>query len=119
MRKLDLTEILMLVSGMFLFAAALWNLSELKGGFDAFPFILGILALLGALIALANVIMPALLKQLDGEVMNIMMLVFAAIFILWGLVVTFTWDFGSLGEFVCVGGIGLLMAGLLRMGILK
>jgi len=118
-KKVDLTEIILLVSGMFLFMGAFWNLSELRWGFWAPAFILGLISLVAALLAMGSVLLPALLKQIDGELMSIIILVFAAILALWGLVVTFSWDYGSGGEIVLTGGFGLMVAGLLRMGILK
>jgi len=118
-RNINLTEVVLVVSGMFLFMGAFWNFSELYWGFWAPAFVLGILSLLAALLALGTVLVPALLKQIDGEMMSIIILVFAAILALWGLVITFSWDYGSGGEIVLTGGFGLLVAGLLRMGILK
>ena len=119
-KKIDLTESILLVSGMFLFMGAMWNFSDLAGwGFYAPSLILGLLSLVAGLMALGMVIMPQLLKQLEGEIVDMIMLVFAAILVLWGLVVTFAWNYGAGGEIVFIGGFGLLMAGLLRMGILK
>jgi hypothetical protein len=118
-KRVDLTDILMIISGMFLLMAAMWNISDLYWGFYAPSFILGILSLLVSIMAFMAVLMPSILKQVEGEVMDMLILVFAAILILWGLIVTFSWDYGSGGEIVFVGGFGLMLAGLLRMGILK
>ena len=118
-KRIDLTETIMLFSGMFLFMAAFWNFGDQYWGFYAPSLILGLLSLVAGLMALGMVLMPQLLKQLEGEVVDIIMLVFAAILMLWGLVVTFAWNYGSGGEIVLTGGLGLLLAGLLRMGILK
>jgi len=118
-KRVDLTEILMVTSGMFLLMAAMWNFSDLYWEFYAPSFILGILSLVVSLIALGSVLMPSLLKQLEGEIMDMLLIAFAAILILWGLVIIFSWDYGFGGEIVFTGGFGLLMAGALRMGILK
>ncbi|NLX47590.1 MAG: hypothetical protein GXY70_05440 [Euryarchaeota archaeon] len=119
-KRIDLTETILLVSGMFLFTGAMWNFSDLAGwGFYAPSFILGLLSLFAGLMALGMVLVPQLLKQLEGEIIDIVMLLFAAVLLLWGLVVIFAWNYGAGGEFVFVGGFGMLVAGLLRMGILK
>jgi len=118
-RKIDLTDAILLVSGMFLFMGAMWNFSDQYWGLYAPSLDLGIISLLASLLALGAVLMPSLLKQLEGEGISMILLVFAIILLLWGLVVTFTWDYGSGGEIVMTGGLGLLAAGALRMGILK
>jgi len=118
-KKIDLTGTIMLVSGMFLFMAAMWNFSDQYWGLYVPSLVLGLLSLVASLLALGTVLVPGLLKQMEGEIMDILILVFAAILMLWGLVVTFSWDYGSGGEIVLTGGLGLLMAGLLRMGVLK
>lgn len=119
-KRIDLTETILLVSGMFLFMGAMWNFSDLAGwGFYAPSLILGLLSLVAGLMALGMVLVPQLLKQLEGEIIDIIMLAFGGILALWGLVVLFAWNYGAGGEIVFIGGFGLLMAGLLRMGILK
>lgn len=119
-KRIDLTETILLVSGMFLFLGAMWNFSDLAGwGFYAPSLILGLLSLVAGMMALGMVLVPQLLKQLEGEIIDIIMLAFGGILALWGLVVLFAWNYGAGGEIVFIGGFGLLMAGLLRMGILK
>jgi hypothetical protein len=119
-KRIDLTETILLVSGMFLFMGAMWNFSDLAGwGFYAPSLILGLLSLVAGMMALGMVLVPQLLKQLEGEIIDIIMLAFGGILALWGLVVLFAWNYGAGGEIVFIGGFGLLMAGLLRMGILK
>ena len=119
-KRIDLTETILLISGMFLFLGAMWNFSDLAGwGFYAPSLILGLLSLVAGMMALGMVLVPQLLKQLEGEIIDIIMLAFGGILALWGLVVLFAWNYGAGGEIVFIGGFGLLMAGLLRMGILK
>ncbi len=121
MKRVDLTEILVVLSGMFLLVGALENLSWLtvdgvSGGIIA----LGIVSLLVGLLMLMDVLMPSLLKGL-GEAKDIIVLVLALVFVIWGLVANFadTSDYGVFGSTIFVGGFSLLMAGMLRMGILK
>jgi len=119
-KKVDLTEILMIISGVFLLDGAFGNFSWIGTGVPAGIVILGIVCLVGALLLFMDVMMPALLKQL-GEVKDILMLVLALVFIVWGLVATFadTSKFGIYGPEIFTGGFTLLAAGALRMGILK
>lgn len=119
-KKVDLAEILMVVSGMFLFAGAFANFSWIADGVPAGIVVLGIVSLIGALLLFIDVLMPALLKQL-GEIKDLVMLVLALVFIIWGLVATFadTVKYGVSGTQVLTGGFALLVAGALRMGVLK
>ncbi|OPX58672.1 MAG: hypothetical protein A4E30_01462 [Methanomassiliicoccales archaeon PtaB.Bin215] len=75
---------------------------------------------MGALLLFMDVMMPALLKQL-GEIKDMLVLVLALVFIVWGLVATFadSWKYGAYGPEIFTGGFALLAAGALRMGILK
>lgn len=113
-RNINLTEILMVVSGMFLLAAAMNNLSWLY----APAIVLGIVSLLAGLVALGTVIIPDVAKQMKGEIMDMLLLVFGVILVIWGLGVNFV-GYGASGAMVFTGGLGLLAAGALRMGILK
>jgi len=113
-KNINLTEILMVVSGMFLLAAAMSNLSW----FYAPAIILGLVSLLAGLIALGAVLIPDITKQMKGEMMDTLLMVFGAILVLWGLFVNF-FGYGASGAIVFTGGLGLLAAGALRMGILK
>jgi len=120
-KRVDLTEILVALSGMFLLIGAFDNLSKLKG--DGVPggiIVLGIVSLLVGLLMLMDVLMPSLLKGL-GEAKDILVLVLALVFVIWGLVANFanTSDYGVSGSTIFVGGFSLLIAGMLRMGILK
>ncbi|MCG7844460.1 MAG: hypothetical protein MIO90_03410, partial [Methanomassiliicoccales archaeon] len=117
-RKVDLTEILLVASGLFLLQGGMWNLSFLTFGAPAFNVILGLIATAVGLLMIMMVIMPSMFKQM-AEIMDMMVIVLAAVFILWSLVILFTDDFGSAGDAIFVGGFGLLMAGLMRMGLLK
>lgn len=119
-KRVDLTEILMIVSGLFLLDGAFGNFAWIADGVPAGIVVLGILCLVGALLLFMDVIMPALLKQL-GEIKDILVLVLALVFIVWGLVATFadTWKYGTYGPEIFTGGFALLAAGALRMGILK
>ncbi|MHC1709409.1 MAG: hypothetical protein AB9819_03260 [Methanomassiliicoccales archaeon] len=113
-KNINLTEILMVVSGMFLLAAAMNNLSW----FYAPAIVLGIVSLLAGLVALGTVFIPDLAKQMKGEMMDMLVLVFGLVLVIWGLSVNFA-GYGASGAFVFTGGLGLLAAGALRMGILK
>lgn len=119
-KRVDLTEILMIVSGMFLFAGAFGNFALISDGVPAGIVVLGIISLVGALLLFMDVLMPTILKQL-GEIKDVLVLVLALVFIIWGLVATFadTWKYGVYGPEVFTGGFALLAAGALRMGILK
>ncbi|MHC1680719.1 MAG: hypothetical protein AB9860_05670 [Methanomassiliicoccales archaeon] len=119
-KKVDLAEILMVVSGMFLLAGAFSNFAWIADGVPAGIVVLGIVSLIGALVLFVEVLMPAMFKQL-GEVKDILVLVLALVFIIWGLVATFadTVKYGVSGTSIFVGGFGLLVAAGLRMGILK
>lgn len=119
-KKVDLAEILMIVSGLFLLDGAFGNFSWIADGVPAGIVVLGIVCLVGALMLFMDVIMPALLKQL-GEIKDILMLVLALLFIVWGLIATFadTFKYGVYGPEIFTGGFALLAAGALRMGILK
>jgi hypothetical protein len=119
-KKIDLAEILMIISGVFLLDGAFGNFSWIGTGVPAGIVILGIVCLVGALLLFMDVMMPALLKQL-GEIKDILVLVLALVFIVWGLVATFadTSKFGVYGPEIFTGGFALLAAGGLRMGILK
>ncbi len=121
MKRVDLTEILIALSGMFLLIGAFDNLSWLT--FDGVPggiIVLGIVSLLVGLLMLMDVLMPSLLKGL-GEAKDILVLVLALVFVIWGLVANFadTWEYGASGPTILVGGFSLLIASMLRMGILK
>jgi len=113
-KNINLTEILMVVSGMFLLAAAMNNLSWLY----APAIILGIVSLLAGLVALGTVLISELAKQIKGEIMDMLVLVFGLVLVIWGLFVNFV-GYGASGAFVFTGGLGLLAAGALRMGVLK
>ncbi len=119
-KKVDLAEILMIISGVFLLDGAFGNFSWISTGVPAGIVILGLICLVGALLLFMDVIMPALLKQL-GEIKDILVLVLALVFIVWGLVATFadTAKYGVYGPEIFTGGFALLAAGALRMGILK
>ena len=119
-KKVDLAEILMIISGVFLLDGAFGNFAWIGTGVPAGIVILGIVCLVGALLLFMDVLMPALLKQL-GEIKDILVLVLALVFIVWGLVVTFanTANYGTYGPEIFTGGFVLLAAGALRMGILK
>jgi len=120
-KRVDLTEILMIVSGLFLLDGAFGNLSWIgTNNVPAGIIILGIVCLVGALLLFVDVIMPALLKQL-GEIKDVIVLVLALVFIVWGLIATFadTFKYGVYGPEIFTGGFALLAAGALRMGILK
>ncbi len=113
-KNINLTEILMVVSGMFLLAAAVSNLSWVYVP----SIILGIVSLLAGLVALGTVLIPDLAKQMKGEIMDMLLLVFGLVLVIWGLIVNFV-GYGVYGPEVFIGGLGLLAAGALRMGILK
>ncbi len=119
-KKVDLAEILMIISGVFLLDGAFGNFAWIGTGVPAGIVILGIVCLVGALLLFMDVLMPALLKQL-GEIKDILVLVLALVFIVWGLIVTFanTANYGTYGPEIFTGGFVLLAAGALRMGILK
>jgi len=119
-KKVDLTEILMIISGVFLLDGAFGNLSWIGTGVPAGIVILGIVCLVGALLLFVDVMMPALLKQL-GENKDLLVLVLALVFIVWGLIAAFadTFNYGVYGPEIFTGGFALLAAGALRMGILK
>ncbi|HNX47124.1 MAG TPA: hypothetical protein PLC39_06335 [Methanomassiliicoccales archaeon] len=125
-KRVDLTEILMVVSGLFLFVGAFGNfrqvatLSQINVDIPAGIVILGIVCLVGALLLFVDVLMPALLKQL-GEIKDILVLVLALVFIIWGLITVFadTSKYGIYGPDIFTGGFALLAAGALRMGVLK
>lgn len=119
-KKVDLAEILMIISGVFLLDGAFGNFSFIADGVPAGIVVLGIVCLVGALLLFMDVMMPALLKQL-GEVKDILALVLALVFIVWGLIATFadSWKYGVYGPEIFTGGFALLAAGALRMGILK
>lgn len=91
-KKVDLTETLLLVSGMFLFMGAFWNLAELYWGFSAPAIVLGLLSLISSVMAIGMVILPSLMKQVEGEIISAILILLAAILMLWGLIVTFTWE---------------------------
>ncbi len=119
-KKVDLAEILMIISGVFLLDGAFGNFSWIGTGVPAGIVILGLICLVGALLLFMDVLMPALLKQL-GEIKDILVLVLALVFIVWGLVATFadTSKYGIYGPEIFTGGFALLAAVALRMGILK
>ncbi len=119
-KKVDLTEILMIISGVFLLDGAFGNFSWFGTGVPAGIVVLGIVCLVGALLLFMDVLMPAMLKQL-GEIKDMLVLVLALVFIVWGLVATFadTFKYGVYGPEIFTGGFVLLAAGALRMGILK
>ena len=119
-KKVDLAEILMIIAGVFLLDGAFGNFSWIADGVPAGIVILGIVCLVGALLLFMDVMMPALLKQL-GEIKDMLVLVLALVFIVWGLVATFadSWKYGAYGPEIFTGGFALLAAGALRMGILK
>jgi nitrate reductase gamma subunit len=98
---------------VFLLDGALRQLLLICTGVPAGIVILGIVCLVGALLLFMDVMMPALLKQL-GEVKDILMLVLALVFIVWGLVATFadTSKYGIYGPEIFTGGFTQLAAGV-------
>ena len=95
-----------------------WNLSYIAFNAPVVYVLMGIVALAVGLLMMLVVIMPAPFKGM-AQIMDILLLVFAIIFILWGLVSAFADDYGSDGGMLAAAGVGLLFAGMLRMGLVK
>ena len=119
-RKVDLTDSLFVISALLLVAAGFQNLDALTwwGPVQVAPVLLGFVALAVGVLALVMVVMPAMMKAL-GQVMNMLVLVFGIVFILWGLAATFGDTIGMLGGLITAAGLGMLFAGMLRMGLVK
>ncbi len=80
-RKVDLTELLIVVSGLLLMGVGFWNLSYIAFNAPVVYVLMGIVALAVGLLMMLVVIMPAPFKGM-AQIMDILLLVFAIIFIL-------------------------------------
>jgi hypothetical protein len=119
-RKVDLTDSLFVISALLLVAAGFQNLDALTwwGPLQFAPIILGFVALIGGALAMMMVVMPAMTKSM-GQVADILAVAFGAVFALWGLAATFGDGVGMLGGLIIAAGLGLLLAGMLRTGLIK
>ncbi|HUT26441.1 MAG TPA: hypothetical protein VMW85_00120 [Methanomassiliicoccales archaeon] len=119
-RKIDLTDSLFIISALLLVAAGFQNLDALTwwGPVQFAPVLLGFAALVVGVLAVVMVVMPAMMKAL-GQVMDMLVLVFGIVFILWGLAATFGDTIGMQGGLITAAGLGMLFAGMLRMGLVK
>jgi hypothetical protein len=118
-RKVDLTDSLIAMSSLLLIVAGLNNLSALSyNDPPAVCIILGFLSVALGLIGMAMLVMPALMKDVK-QFLDMFLLLFGAVFALWGLAATFGNDLGWSGSMLVASGLGMLSAAMLRMGLLK
>lgn len=119
-RKVDLTDSLIAISALLLIGAGFQNLDALTwwGGLQLNYVINGFMAVVVGGLALVLLVMPAMMKAL-GKSMDIFILVFGVVFALWGLAATFGDNIGLMGGLITAAGVGMLLAGLMRMGMLK
>ncbi|MFA5311824.1 MAG: hypothetical protein WC375_00730 [Methanomassiliicoccales archaeon] len=118
-RKVDLTDSLIAISSLLLIAAGFDNLWALN--FDNAPgaiIVLGVVALIIGVMGMLLLVMPEVLRDLN-QFIDILLLVLGVVFAIWGLAALFGDNLGFSGGLVTSGGVGLLFAGLMRMGLVK
>lgn len=116
--NVGLTEMLFLVSGIFLILAGFGNLSALSDGMPPQYPILGIIALLAGLLILAMLVMPNLLKGLNN-IMGLLLIGISALFFIWGLAALFLSGVGWYGAELVAAGFAGLVGSALKMGFIK
>lgn len=118
-RKVDLTDTLIAMSSLLLIVAGFNNLSALSyNDPPAVCIILGFISVALGLIGMAMLVMPVLMKDVK-QFLDMFLLIFGAVFALWGLAATFGNDLGWSGSILIAAGLGMLSAAMLRMGMLK
>lgn len=113
-RYLHLGDILLLIAGATALAVGLENLAIHSGQYV----LLGMVALLGGVFFLGQVIMPETVRQV-GRYVNPAVEVFSAILLIWGVVANFAVNVGVGGGFLAMAGLLGLAAVGLRLGMIK
>ncbi len=117
-KSVHLGDVLFLISAVLLLGVGLENFSNITGFVRAQYIILGLVAIVGGLLMMAMVVMPELLKPLEQN-MDMLVLAFSLVFLLWGLVATFANNVGFYGGFLFAAGLFGLAGSGLRMGLIK
>lgn len=118
-RNVNLTEILVLFSGILLIVAGFDNL----GGASRFNLdfqytLLGIFALLFGLAMLGSIILPSLLREVE-HFKGFLMLIVSLLFLIWGFAATFADNVGYYSGVVIGASLAGLAAAGLKLGMLK
>jgi hypothetical protein len=117
-KSVHLGDVLFLIASVLLLGLGFENFSTITGVVQAQYIVLGLVAILGGLFIMAMVIMPYMLTPV-GQFMNLLVLVFSLVFLLWGLVATFANNIGLYGGFLVAAGLFGLAGSGLRMGLVK
>jgi len=117
-RRIDLTDTIIVVSLIMLLAEGFNNLSTFSGAKMVGPVVLGFIAIVISLIGMLMLVMPSMMKDV-APYFDMFLLISGLVLFFWGLAATFGNDFGWSGGMVTASGLGLLAAAGLKMGILK
>jgi hypothetical protein len=118
-RNVGMTEILFLISGVFLICAGFGNLSIIGNNNVPFQYLfLGMIALVAGLFILGMMIMPNMVKGMSHE-MGLILLGISALFFFWGMAALFADNVGWYGAEIVAASFAGLAGAALKMGLVK
>lgn len=118
-KNVGMTEILFMISGIFLICAGFGNLSILANRNVPVQYpLLGIIALLAGLFILGMIIMPNMIKGI-GNMMGFLLLGISALFFIWGMAALFADNVGWYGAEIVAASFAGLAGAALKMGFVK